>query len=79
MFSNNFADEPEEKCTPGESRPAGDGCNYCTCYEGNYSTCTEMLCTPTITTKSPSPLGNLNLFSQNIKQHNVVTKQIIFY
>ncbi len=34
-------------CTDGESKPAGDGCNTCTCWQGNWS-CTEIGCEPVI-------------------------------
>ena len=31
-------------CTPGESRPAGDGCNSCTCGEDGIESCTAAGC-----------------------------------
>lgn len=33
-------------CTPGDSRPANDGCNTCVCTEGGDWACTEIGCDP---------------------------------
>lgn len=35
--------EPTEECTDGDTRPAEDGCNTCTCSEGTWG-CTELGC-----------------------------------
>ena len=38
----NFV-EPESICEEGDTRPAGDGCNYCVCDAGQWA-CTEIAC-----------------------------------
>jgi hypothetical protein len=34
-------------CSPGETKPAGDGCNTCTCNDARVFVCTKKLCPDT--------------------------------
>ena len=41
--SPDGVDDGIEACTDGETAPAGDGCNTCTCTEQGWA-CTEIAC-----------------------------------
>jgi len=52
--------EPEPTCVEGETRPAGDGCNDCTCVvgpSGGQWACTEKGCSPAGDTSSSEGLS----------------------
>jgi hypothetical protein len=52
--------EPEPTCVEGETRPAGDGCNDCTCVvgpSGGQWACTEKACSPAGDTSSSEGLS----------------------
>ncbi len=38
--------EPGDDCEPGDSVPAADGCNTCTCQDDGTLACTEIACDP---------------------------------
>jgi hypothetical protein len=42
-FSAGFGEPPTQVCEDGETRPADDGCNTCTCVD-NAFVCTELTC-----------------------------------
>ncbi|HEY0139162.1 MAG TPA: hypothetical protein VGB85_33975, partial [Nannocystis sp.] len=39
--------EGDVECTDGDTKPAGDGCNTCTCSDGDWA-CTELACEPDV-------------------------------
>jgi len=41
-------------CTPGEVKPAGDGCNTCTCNSKRVFECTKKVCPSTCPTTAPA-------------------------
>ena len=61
IWSFTFGSQAQEdsKCsTPGESVPAGDGCNTCTCEEdGTLGKCTIELCINDSNTTSEGKFG----------------------
>ncbi|MCS6900980.1 MAG: hypothetical protein NZX77_14570, partial [Polyangiaceae bacterium] len=50
------------ECKPGETKPAPDGCNTCTCQEDGTWACTKLACVGTCDPQEAQGVGNCEAF-----------------